>query len=131
MGDRSNIAIAQFNNTDLVYLYSHWMGGGIIKVCHDVLARNARWDDAPYLARMLFDEMTKDAINRETGFGISANAVCDNDYPIIYLNPNSQEAFLIGLDNKETKRVSFDAFVELSKNCTDHEELVNRIGLTS
>lgn len=92
MGDRSNIVVMQDNNQS-VWLYGHWMGEDAIKVVANVLNRKQRWTDAPYLTRMLFEEMIQGSVDKETGFGIST-AMQDNEYPIIVLNPRTQEAWL-------------------------------------
>ena len=92
MGDRSNIVVMQDNNQS-VWLYGHWMGEDAISVVGEVLNKKLRWTDAPYLTRMLFSKMTENAFDEETGFGIST-AMQDNEYPIIVLNPRTQEAWL-------------------------------------
>ena len=92
MGDRSNIVVMQDNNQS-VWLYGHWMGEDAIKIVGEVLSRKQRWNDAPYLTRMIFEQMIEGAYDKETGFGIST-AMQDNEYPIIILNPRTQEAWL-------------------------------------
>ena len=92
MGDRSNIVVMQDNNQS-VWLYGHWMGEDAISIVGEVLNKKLRWTDAPYLTRMLFSRMTENAYDEETGFGIST-AMQDNEYPIIILNPRTQEAWL-------------------------------------
>jgi hypothetical protein len=89
MGDRSNIAIEQHDGSR-VWLYGHYMGENSINVVREVLALRERWDDAPYLTRMLFNKMTEDESSESTtGFGISTY-LTDNEYPVIVLNPQTK-----------------------------------------
>jgi hypothetical protein len=92
MGDRSNIVV-QEENGNRIFLYGHWMGEDSINVTRDVLALRDRWNDSPYLTRMLFEKMIEGNIDKTTGFGISTS-MCDNEYPIIVLEPSTQTAWL-------------------------------------
>ncbi len=83
MGDRGNIRISQDRNVDDVYLYTHWRGGEIAKVLATGLhkIRGAGRYDAPYLTRVVFNELQGD--DRTTiGYGISVGYEVDNDHPI-------------------------------------------------
>ena len=91
MGDRSNIVVKQYDGSR-VWLYGHWMGEDSINVVRDTLAQQERWSDAPYLARMLFSRMTQDNVG-STGYGISTY-MCDNEYPVIVLDPQTQTVYL-------------------------------------
>ena len=79
MGDRRNVKVVDNNNTE-VYLYTHWGGYNLPLVVQETLARRERWDDAPYLARMIFCAMMGGDQHGSTGFGISAN-LQDTNYP--------------------------------------------------
>lgn len=131
MGDRSNIAIVQ-NETERVYLYGHWMGNDSIQIVRDVLERYDRWNDAPYLARMLFSEMIKNELDSSTGYGISTSVV-DNEYPIIALDPERQLMWLEEHDSRcgdttsITNDISFDTFLEEHQGDCDLYELVNNM----
>jgi hypothetical protein len=76
MGDRGNIIIKDADST--VYLYTHWTGSDLPNVLRNSLKRaktanDNRWDDGPYLARIIFWDMIKDQHPEETrGFGISS-----------------------------------------------------------
>lgn len=116
MGDRSNIVVKQLDGTR-VYLYGHWMGEDSITIAKTVLGRKQRWDDHAYLARMIFSEMVKGDLDSDTGYGISTS-MCDNEYPIIVLDPSTQTAWLEeyewgngGSFKEITPRISFGAFV--------------------
>ena len=121
MGDRSNIVVVQPDN-NRIFLYGHWMGDDNYRVAGQVLSRQERWNDAPYLARMLFSLMTSHDPNSDTGFGISTT-MCDNEYPIVVIDPQNQsvhlEEYIWGelSDGQETRfsiitpPVTFEEFV--------------------
>ena len=100
MGDRGNIFVrSQYQQPEPeegeereplgVYLYSHWGGSELPLALKAALSRKQRWDDGPYLTRIIFDEMTKGQQGEETGFGISC-VLCDNEHPIIRVDPGNQ-----------------------------------------
>lgn len=66
MGDRGQVYIED----EKVYLYTHWEAKKLPKIVGNALARKQRWDDPEYLARIIFNEMTKNDIKGELGFGI-------------------------------------------------------------
>lgn len=71
MGDRGNIIVKDANSE--VYLYTHWTGSDLPDVLRAALKRGkSRWNDGPYLARIIFCEMVKGEEMDETGFGISS-----------------------------------------------------------
>lgn len=70
MGDRGNIIVKDGDST--VYLYTHWSGTDLPDIVKRGLAMKWRWDDGPYLARILFDQMTEGRHGEEVGFGISS-----------------------------------------------------------
>ena len=116
MGDRSNIVVVQPDN-NRIFLYGHWMGDDNYRVAGQVLSRQERWNDAPYLARMLFSLMTSHDPNSDTGFGISTT-MCDNEYPIVVIDPQNQsvhlEQYIWGDGGKFetiTPHVTFEEFV--------------------
>lgn len=92
MGDRANVYIRN-NNDHGVYLYTHWGGSNLPETVRAALARSqGRWQDDPYLARIIFCEMLGDDTSDwrgTTGYGISA-VIGDNEHPIIVVDPNRQ-----------------------------------------
>lgn len=70
MGDRGNIIVK--DGESKVFLYTHWTGYRLFKDVAKSLARaKSRWDDGPYLARVLFQDMIGD--DRDiSGYGISS-----------------------------------------------------------
>jgi hypothetical protein len=107
MGDRANIHLFEEEGDDGFYFYTHWGGTDLPEVLADALRRGRqRWDDPPYLARIIFSEMIKDEVLEETGYGIS-QFECDNDdYPIIQVNL-TQRTVGIG-----SRTYTFEEFIE-------------------
>ncbi len=70
MGDRGNIIVKDGGSK--VYLYTHWSGSQLPEILKEALIKGEdRWDDGPYLARIIFQEML-DGDTGTTGFGISS-----------------------------------------------------------
>ena len=112
MGDRGNIFVresADEGETRGVYLYSHWGGEELPLVLKRALSRKQRWDDGPYLTRIIFDEMTAGQHGTETGFGISAT-LGDNEYPIITVTPGAGVSWV----KDGLFAVTFERFIEIS-----------------
>lgn len=132
MGDRSNIVVTQPDG-GRVWLYGHWMGQGSIEVVRNVLSRKERWNDAPYLTRMLFAEMIRGDEEGATGFGIS-NYMCDNEYPVIVLDCEHKSVWLE--DTKEwgtplspiTKQMSFDDFLYAGSEDGGFAAIIHEMG---
>lgn len=106
MGSRGNIVILQETRKDdkprqQVVFYSHWTGHKLLEVVKKALARELRWNDLPYLTRMIFCEMLKDAgtnedaLTGETGFGISTD-ICDENYPPVIVDTEQQTVYQRG-----------------------------------
>jgi hypothetical protein len=71
MGDRANILIKERTTDSGIYLYTHWRGTELPKTLQRALRKKWRWDDPPYLTRIIFSEMIDGEEKEETGFGIS------------------------------------------------------------
>lgn len=84
MGDRANVYIKN-EGTQGVYLYTHWSGTELPATLQAALKKRWRWNDYQYLARIIFDEMTKDDHGEETGYGISA-VVGDGEGRVLMLD---------------------------------------------
>lgn len=81
MGDRAQALITEDGTTG-VYLYTHWEGSDLPTTVANALDRGRdRWDDGPYLARIIFSEMIRNDIDGTTGYGIS-NRSQDGGSPI-------------------------------------------------
>lgn len=89
MGDRANIVVYEQHSDasphEAVFLYTHWSGYDLPETLKAGLARGeGRWDDGPYLARILFQELIG-ADRGTTGFGISTR-MGDNSYPLLVVD---------------------------------------------
>lgn len=89
MGDRANIVVyepqAGADPHEAVFLYTHWSGYELPATLKAGLERGTdRWEDAPYLARILFQEMIG-SDRRTTGYGISTR-MGDNSYPLLVVD---------------------------------------------
>ena len=93
MGDPANVLVKSSDGE--VYLYTHWSGSELPQVVRGALAKKWRWDDAPYLARIIFCEMVgHNNLEDETGFGISP-VVCDGENRVIEIDVD-QNSVTIG-----------------------------------
>ena len=69
--DRGNI-ILKFHDGNKIYFYTHWGGSQLKNTLKNALKRGKdRWGDEPYLARIIFSEMIKDEVLKNTGYGIT------------------------------------------------------------
>ena len=95
MGDRGNIVIKQEDGNQ-IYLYTHWGGYSLPVVLQNALKRGKhRWDNEPYLARIIFCEMVKGYEMDLTGFGISTYE-CDNEHPHLIVDCATQTVTIDG-----------------------------------
>lgn len=92
MGDRGNIFVknSKYEPSTGIYFYTHWSGSDLKRILANALKRGEhRWDDEPYLNRIIFCEMIQDDVLGECGFGIS-NYETDNEHPILKVDPGNQ-----------------------------------------
>lgn len=87
MGNRANVHIKETDGDNGVYLYTHWDGYKLPQTLQSALQKKWRWDDCPYLTRIIFDEMTKGKNGNETGFGISS---CSSEDKTLTVNVKKQ-----------------------------------------
>lgn len=91
MGDRGNIVIREswprdVRDKEAVFLYTHWQGTELPETLRVALsAARGRWDDGPYLARIVFETMIDKDRGGQTGFGISTQ-LTDNEYDLLVLH---------------------------------------------
>ena len=93
MGDRANVLIKS-KETVGIYLYTHWEGYRLPQIVQNALKKHKRWDDEPYLTRIIFCEMVKGYENELTGFGISVS-VYDGSDRIIRIDTHRQTVTLL------------------------------------
>lgn len=108
MGDRGNIVVQQDDGKE-IYFYTHWYGSELPKILRNALDRGKdRWNDSPYLGRIIFCEMVKEDIDGLIGYGISTYEI-DNNHPNLVVNAPLQK---VTVEMKETW--SFDEFMKLN-----------------
>lgn len=112
MGDRANVVVKDGDST--VWLYTHNEGSDLPGVLRESLQRGKeRWHDGPYLARIIFDDMTR-GDQELTGFGISS-VPGDGDNRILLVNVDTQTVTITrhveGSATWPGKPVSFDEYV--------------------
>lgn len=93
MGDRAMVKIQDGKNPG-VYLYTHWGGLELEEDVRHALARNARWNDPAYLARIVFNEMEGDSHGQEDGLGIQVSPQSDLEHPLIVVDTGAQRVRL-------------------------------------
>ena len=98
MGDRGNIIIVDGDTA--VVLYTHHAGSHLAEIARDGLAAGVtRWNDAPYLARIVFEGMTYGE-DGTTGYGLSAwPAISDNEHPFLVIDVPSQRVGYVDDDD--------------------------------
>lgn len=89
MGDRANIIVSEGDWDDGVWLYTHWAGEDLPHILHAALSKGWRWDDAPYLTRIIFCVMVQGSEMDETGFGISTKEQDGSDR-VLHLDVEKQ-----------------------------------------
>ena len=93
MGDRANVVVLDEHAP--VFLYTHWGGEDLPTDLANALARGKdRWDDGPYLTRIIFCEMVKGQEGETTGFGIST-VLCDNEHPLLVVRVSSKHVWAV------------------------------------
>ncbi len=115
MGDRANVVIDE-EDGGTIYLYTHWAGTELPETLQRALAHKWRWDDQPYLTRIIFQEMTGPEL-RETGYGISTRQQ-DNSYPYLRVSTKTQ-TITVDFDpvrkyhDKPNRTISFNDFIAI------------------
>ena len=115
MGCRGTIEIwhhasAPVESERPVVLYTHWGAKSMLSDLKTTLKRKKRWNDAPYLARMIFCQMMGDYTRGTTGYGIMTENALD-----------TEEELLVDVDRQEVirKRMGHD------NETFTFEELIN------
>jgi hypothetical protein len=103
MGDRVTVAVQ--DQGERVYLYGHWSGYEMPETLRVALARRERWDDPPYLTRIIFSTMTAGSEKDATGFGISTWPQ-DYEYPLLVVDCDKQEVRLEAIGDSRYCRPS-------------------------
>lgn len=89
MGERANIVMKTGDSR--IYFYTHWDGYELPSIAQEGLrAGKPRWQDAPYLSRIIFCHLVKGDEMEETGYGISMG-ICDNSFPLLVIDTDKQQ----------------------------------------
>lgn len=112
MGDRGNIAV-HFHDGATVYLYTHWRGYQVEDILRTALRKRWRWSDAPYLTRIIFEELVADnERGSETGYGIAPH-LQDNEYPVLHVFPESRTVRIFDRADAEIlEEFTFESFID-------------------
>jgi hypothetical protein len=114
MLDNKSVQIEIFNQhgNSPVYLYSHKDAMSIVSTIYEILSMKKRWDDADYLARMIFCAMIpKDKWFEEKGYAIGTT-LYDNIALLVSLDiPKQTIKIQINSDLHNYQKMSFDDFV--------------------
>lgn len=124
MGDRANIIIEK---DDLcfpapVFFYGHWIGSELKSVLQTALERGrTRWDDPAYLARIIFNQMTKGVEMEQIGFGISTS-IGDGDHNCLFVNMAKKSIRAGSYPSEGDGQWTFEEFVALDLDAEDETE---------
>lgn len=82
MGDRANFGFRQSTGNTIV-LYGHWAGHKMLEnLAAAVEKARPRWSDEGYATRIAISRLIADDWTSETGWGIYANVIMDNEHKI-------------------------------------------------
>jgi len=82
MGDRANFGFRQSTGNTII-LYGHWAGHGMLEnLAAAVEKARPRWSDEGYATRIAISRLVADDWTSETGWGIYANVIMDNEHKI-------------------------------------------------
>lgn len=118
MGDRAQVKILMNNwdnDTPAVYLYTHWDSSYLLETVKSALAKEWRWNDQEYLARIIFDEMISECQGEETGYGIGTSQHFDINR-LITINPKEQTVIFEELDYPDLKHKFTKSFKDFIKD---------------
>lgn len=95
-----------------IYLYTHDGANSLVNDVHNTLSMRQRWDDADYLAKMVFCSMVPiECRNTDRGYGIGTQLYADVNL-IITLDTTTQVVMLQSATDMHCKfKMSFEKFV--------------------
>ena len=112
MGDRGSVHIKD----ESVWLYTHYGARELTETVRKALSHTKRWNDPEYLARIVFDEMTRDAFCPYTGYGISGRGPHGDEWRVITVDVENKVVRVE--DNGVVKiETSFDKFIAGTDKC--------------
>lgn len=99
---------------DSIFLYTHDLADSLVNDVYQALKLGARWDDADYLARIVFCRMMPpEQLLNDKGFGIGAKQYGDINL-LITLDCRDQTISVISslMENKHKYSMTFTEFLE-------------------
>lgn len=109
MGARGEVCFTNSYEKDL-FLYTHWGAETLVEdVANALLRGRDRWDDPPYLARIVFCEMLHGDTDSTSGFGIAVDPTDSGLSIDIYTEKKLVKVWQIGDDTTE---YTFKEFIE-------------------
>ena len=115
MGDRAQVAICgNLIEPCKVYLYTNWSGHELYDMIARALRFRVNWNDAEYLARVVFCEMIKGQTDLSAGFdfGIGVVRYGDLDFPVPVLSTADQRVtWEPDMRGRVGKEMSFEEFI--------------------
>lgn len=112
MSDIANIRFTEEYGS--IHFSTYWHGSELGHVLALALERGrVRWDDPPYLARIIFSEMIKDEVLEPAGYGISIS-VCDGGDNIYKIDAIAQT-----VQHNDGSVLSFEQFIHAMSRETE------------
>jgi hypothetical protein len=101
MGDRAISEVKLEKGS--IYIYTHWGGFDLPKVAQEaIVSAEPRWDDEPYAAHIIIDQLIKEGRDSETGIGIMLEAGAEDEYN------NDSPSAVIDIPNRTLKIIGHD-----------------------
>lgn len=113
MGDRGHIYLHEADKPG-IWLYAHWDGSRLPNLVHIALLRGQyRWDDPPYLNRIIFSVLVERDLMGTTNFGLdTAPADTGDGHRIVDVDHDAQRVTLKGA-YFVTKSYSFGEYIDM------------------
>jgi hypothetical protein len=105
-------------DNDSTFLYTHYLADSLVNIVYQSLKLGLRWDDADYLARIIFCRMVPpDQLLNDKGFGIGVRQYGDINL-LITLDCRDQTITVISslIKNKQKISMTFTEFLNLNNN---------------
>jgi hypothetical protein len=112
MGDRANFGFKD-RKEDIIFLYGHWAGHRMLEnLANAVEKARPRWNDETYATRIAISQLVNEEWTSETGWGLSVNALADNEHKVPIIDWAAKTFTLMEEDlQTEVFSTTLDAFV--------------------
>lgn len=103
MGDRANWGFVESFGKPVINLYTHWEGYRKEELLANALeAARPRWDDPSYATRIVISQIIGDEWGNETGWGITVDALGDNEHDYLLVYWETQQVVRVPLSWQDT-----------------------------